>query len=754
MNFKKNKENKSRPINLVLLAVSFVIFGSLGTIFITQMELQPGWAWEKLRESYPIETYIQETEDINGNGIRDLIGYADLRGYSEEERIETRDYGGIFCFESSTGYKIWEREYNEAVKGVFPIMDINGDNIKDYFICKASVTPDWNEKIKNDEGKETIEYEPKYPLNSYDNKLIYGNNGSDINEISFTNFYVHDVISLDVIPDSEEDLILLEAEEFETFNGNESLLEYRWRITTYYINGTMKDIINNTSYAYPHSKDSLPHLELFHYNDQSHLLFISPESIILLNLSSSNFFEPIYEIPFLNSIDSYEIIEDLDADGILEIIVTFKIGSVFLINGFSGGIIKQFVIPENSEVIIEELHNDVNDGETYVFFNIKYFYENSNLRERFWQIYSISLSSQELIWEKHHEPDNKEIEENVFILHDDIDSDSVDDIILFKQLRNPLSAGDVNRFTISNLDGSVYAVLNLDASAERIITIDDIDNDGIKDFAFSKDGRFVAISSNKPEGLWLSKEFPLGFPLFIILTALVCIGLVIILLKAKRLKYRRQNIKEHKLTIVVNSLAIVLMTITFLLFLVFLNIFNATLIPNSNNTAIITVFLTVCIIWYGTLPLTAALYNRFAPHFALLFIKLRTLFFKISKAYKTDIIILDMKGRRDIGVMIQLKRLILPLLLSIAVGFYAYDILTSNLGYPTEFGVFGSSEFFKFMVGYMLCCVLPIIISFAIFSFLVSGNYLLDDAGVVYYREHKTYRQPGDIEPISIWAQS
>ncbi|MFX1374153.1 MAG: hypothetical protein ACFFCE_20070, partial [Promethearchaeota archaeon] len=26
--------------------------------------------------------------------------------------------------------------------------------------------------------------------------------------------------------------------------------------------------------------------------------------------------------------------------------------------------------------------------------------------------------------------------------------------------------------------------------------------------------------------------------------------------------------------------------------------------------------------------------------------------------------------------------------------------------------------------------------------------------GVVYYREHKTYRQPGDIEPISIWAQS
>ena len=30
----------------------------------------------------------------------------------------------------------------------------------------------------------------------------------------------------------------------------------------------------------------------------------------------------------------------------------------------------------------------------------------------------------------------------------------------------------------------------------------------------------------------------------------------------------------------------------------------------------------------------------------------------------------------------------------------------------------------------------------------------MDDAGVVYFRQSKKYRQPGDIEPISIWAQS
>lgn len=174
----------------------------------------------------------------------------------------------------------------------------------------------------------------------------------------------------------------------------------------------------------------------------------------------------------------------------------------------------------------------------------------------------------------------------------------------------------------------------------------------------------------------------------------------------------------------------------------------------TNNTNIVIAFLVVTITWYGTLPLTAALYNRFAPQFAYIFVKLRDLFFKISKGYKNDIIILDMKGRKEIGIIIQLKRLILPLLLAISVGFYSYDTLTTLLGYPQTFGVFGSTEFFSFMMGYMLCCVLPMILSFVFFSFFVSGNYLLDDAGVVYYRENKKYRQPGDIEPLSIWSQS
>ncbi len=113
-----------------------------------------------------------------------------------------------------------------------------------------------------------------------------------------------------------------------------------------------------------------------------------------------------------------------------------------------------------------------------------------------------------------------------------------------------------------------------------------------------------------------------------------------------------------------------------------------------------------------------------------------------------------MEDRKEIGTVIQMKRILLPLLLSIAIGFYTYGAITPILGYPQDFDVFGSTEFFQFMNGYMLCCIFPMILTFLVFSFFISGNFLLDDAGVVYFRQSKKYRQPGDIEPISVWAQS
>jgi len=211
MKIKRNKKNDSRPINLVLLAVSLIIFGVLGIVFITQMELQPGWAWEEIRDKYPIEMDAFVTDDLNKNGVNEIIAYADIHGTDRPERYATMQYGGIFCLEGANGNLIWSNEYDGPVKNVFPIMDINGDDKKEYFVSRASVGPNWT-VIDN-------RFEPDIHRNFYTNQLINGSNGKDLpiltgDGLNFTNFFVLDLISFDDLADSQEDLILLEGEEY------------------------------------------------------------------------------------------------------------------------------------------------------------------------------------------------------------------------------------------------------------------------------------------------------------------------------------------------------------------------------------------------------------------------------------------------------------------------------------------------------------------------------------------------------------
>ncbi|TKJ24310.1 MAG: hypothetical protein CEE43_01090 [Promethearchaeota archaeon Loki_b32] len=750
MTSRKNEEGDSRPINLVLLAVSFIIFGVLGIVFITQMDLHPGWAWEDIRDVYPTQIYAFSTEDIDGNGVNEIIAYADIGGTDRPDRYPDFQYGGIYCLEGSSGTPLWIREYNGPVKKVFPIMDVDGDGVKDYFMSKGSVGTNWT--------RQNSHYEPEIIPNMYTNQLISGSNGTDLSiligdGISFTNFYIHDLISLYDLPDLQEDLIVLEGEEYESPYEEETFWMYNFSISTYFINGTKSISINNTYKGHLNPDSKTPALELFEYTDQSHLLYFSYFTVFLYNLSSNGLLDQIYNITSAQQIQEYELIDDLTDDDISEILVITWDGNLTLYDGYDGGILLEFNIPPGvSDINLEEILSPEKDGICYFLLTARYWHSD-DFDEIIMQVYKIEDLSEEVIWEVIKTGDD--IEDRVYVLNEDIDGDSIGELIYNKVFVPFVSINEVRRYTILNfINGNELAILNTDVGSEGIITISDFDGDGKKDFAIFGDDRVVALSASKPRGLWLSSAFPLGLPLFIVLATLLVAGVIIIVLRGKRLKYRRQAVKEHKLTVAVNILAIALMTLTFLLFLILMNIFNNTLITGSNNTNIVIAFLIVTIIWYGTLPLTAALYNRFAPQFAYIFVKLRNLFFKFSKGYKNDILVLDMRGKDEIGLVNQLKRLVLPLLLSISVGFYAYDVLTSFFGYPVTFDVFGSTEFFGFMMGYMLCCVLPMILSFILFSFFISGNYLLDDAGIVYYRENKKYRQPGDIEPISIWAQS
>jgi hypothetical protein len=747
MKLKRNKEKDSRSINLILMAVSFIIFSVLGIVFITQMELHSGWSWEDIRDITPSESYIFETEDINGNGVNEIICYIDTHGTNRPERYLTLEFGGVYCLEGASGNALWVKEYDGPVKKVFPIMDVDGDGVKDYFVDKASII-NWTLSDSH--------YSPNLAPNSYTNQLLNGSDGTDLailtgDGLNFTNHYVHDLVSFNDLTDTQEDLILLEGTGIQTFDGNHTWTEFNCSINTYFINGTKMNNIDNVWYGSIPTGHSLPAFELFPFTDQTHLLFLTIDSMFLYNLSSDNMINEIYNTTFGVSINDYEIIEDLNFDSIPEILIETWDGNIKLLNGINGTELYNFSIGfESWETQLTEIYSAEGDGRCYFLIMLRY-NDGSDDDLRLTQIYTLELDSHEIIWEKIGNRDDF----NVFVLNEDFDGDTVDDIIYYTRHRPFIGFSEVNRYKImSVINGREFAIINTEYGGNSVITSNDIDGDGKKDFSLGGDDRVTTLSTQKPWGIWLSPLFPFGIPLFVVLAILLAVGVIIILLRGKKLQYRRKGVGKHKLTVVVNFLAIGLMTLTLALFLLLMNVFNNTLILGSNMTNIIMAFIIVSIVWYGTLPLTAALYNQFAPQFAFIFVKLRDLFFKISKGYDHDIIVLDMSDRKEIGLIIQLKRLILPLLLSIAVGFYAYDALTSLFNYPTTFDVFGSTEFFNFMMGYMMFCILPMIFSFILFSFFISGNYLLDDAGIVYYRENKKYRQPADIEPISIWAQS
>ncbi|NHJ22036.1 MAG: hypothetical protein EAX91_13900 [Candidatus Lokiarchaeota archaeon] len=742
------KKVKTHPVNYVLLAVSLIIFGSLGLIFITQMELQPGWLWEEVRNENSMTMSIIRADDLNEekDGFLDIIAYSDVRWQDHRKADDPNDipnYGKIFALDGLTGERIWVKDCENPVKGVFEVMDVNGDGYKDYFADIASVESEWDDR------------NPKIIPDEFTNILIRGDNGSDIpiltgDHRSFTNFFVPDLVYLEDLNDEKPDLVIIECEN-RTSVGN----EYFINVSSYFVNGT-KFSTFYIDYSYIGDLEAIPALELFPYGNQDHILFLDKNKIMLLNNSALNFLNPIYNETVMDYTSEYSVLEDINGDNVPEIIITTQEGNVTIVSGIDGTVMRTFNLPRELEYRnyrIDTIGSNPSDQEAIVMFWAEYGEEFVPWREAQILIYTITGTFETLLQAIYDRTEEDIM--RIFPLGEDMNGDSIDEVVLFERIVPYYATNEVRRFRIINIvDMEDFAVINIDQGGEFFLPLQDFNGDGKGDFLMASDDIVVALASSKPQSLWQSPYFPLGFPLFIILIAMLCIGILLVILKGRQLSYSRKKIKEHKLTVVVNVAAVALISLTFLMFLIQLNIFNNTLILGQNMTTIVISFLTVLITWYGALPLTAALYNRFAPRFAYTFIKLRSLFFKISRNYHTDILVIDMKNRKEIGTIIQLKRVILPLLLSIAIGFYAYGLIAPIFGFPSEFEVFGSTEFFQFMNGYILCCIFPMILTFLIFSFFISGNFLLDDAGIVYFRQSKKYRQPGDIEPISIWAQS
>lgn len=743
MNKQKRREKKSQPVNLVLIGISLIVFGSLGIIFITQMELQPGWGWYDIDDLYPSIIKPLEIEDISGDSVSDIICYVDIGQQDEDGRLkyDTPLYGSVYALDGLKGNVIWFKEYDGPVKRVFSIMDVDNDGYSDLFIDQASVEPVWDNWSN-----------PIVIPNRFTNQLLSGVNGSEISiltgdETNFTNSVIVDMVSFTDLTDEREDIFCLEGEYFEPWK------QYLCNITGYFMNGTKKtniylDNIHDITHEF-----TVPGIELFNHPDLTHLLYIGYSSLRLFNLSLANYFDEIYNTTFSEDILDYAIVEDLNSDGIKEILTVLRSSEIFLIDGLNGNVIQTF----NSSIplgkaSIKEIPSPIGDG-TVLFVLDTSNWLGNDLSEVNMRVYSITTTSQESIWSTYRQQRGSIV--ITLVLNEDFNGDSISEILLYERIYRLDVQSEVVRYRIFSVpDREVLSIINLEISAQELISIHDFDGDGRRDFAIGDDDIFMAISSNKPWGIWLSSAFDFGLPLFIVLFISLISGLLLLILNLRKIEIDAKKAKESKLTIIVNAIVIILMTISFVLFLLQLNAFNKTLIPGEDFTELMIAYITVIIIWFGLLPLTAAIYNKFSPRFAYFFIKLRIMFFKISKSYNNEIIVLDMKGREDLGTLNRLKRVILPLFLSITVGFFIYNLLAPLLGYPQSFEQFGSKEFFGFIIGYNVCCMLPMGLSFLAFAFLFAGNFLLDDAGIAYYLESKKHRKPGDIEPISIWALS
>jgi len=779
-----SKKNKSRieedslerkrsiSYSMVFIAISFLIMSVLGIIFIVLMDLQPGWEFGELQGKRPIELNV-----INGTDSNGVFCYTDLQGHNVYQSNDPNpQWGGIYLLNPNTGAPKAQKTLDGPIKYASQIIDIDGDGHRDYLISKATVGEDWFQREEDDSNQYRIDIIEK----GFTNKIVSGRNLTDIGEVdSFSPLWVFDVVSKDDLINDKPGLISLEKLNISGENYNDG---YQIYLKSYYLNGTMVSnyTINPGGIATHYRDVYLPKIELINHKGTDQLLFANRTYFALFNISSigsSDFIaNPIYNYSSVDTdnteFQNFEIIDDLDDDGMSEIILVNQTSNItaqiMLLNGSSGDIIHEFNTSFEFEIDrtqITEIHNKDDDGKTYIAFDSRGSTEVEGFYTRYINttIYKITKTGKTQEFTRFISGSDIDIRSSITVLESDLNGDGVNEILTYSESSSGGQTMETYRINVFDfLNNRVKIALELPFYISELKALPDFDGDGNGDILIVQEDVIAAVSSREPVPIFISSAFPLGIPIFIVLIILLVLSILLLLVYGRKFKFSikpieeniRKAIKKKKITIGTLIISILLITMTFVMFLSLLNVMKTTLVAGTWMSDITIINLMVMILWYALLPLTAAIYNLFAPYFAYFFIRLRDLFFRISKAYNDKIIVLDMKDRRELGLVSKLKRIIVPLSLSLAVGFYLYNTIAPLLGYSTSFANVSGEELGRFMGGYMLLCILPLILSFLVFGFFNAGNYLLDDSGVVYLREPKSYRKPADVEPISYWTQS
>ncbi len=184
--------------------------------------------------------------------------------------------------------------------------------------------------------------------------------------------------------------------------------------------------------------------------------------------------------------------------------------------------------------------------------------------------------------------------------------------------------------------------------------------------------------------------------------------------------------------------------------ILFLRLESIGLPMQAANVRLVHILTFIFLVFFSLIPVVAVLYNIAGPIFATsIYLKTQAQFIKAQPGkHDYRVLVLDYGFRQKRSTVSYLTRSLFPILLAMAVGVNSF--LTFNTA-GSFAGFSGSTQMQEWILNFEIWCSLPIILTFALASFLVPSAWLLDDAGVVYFVENLQFREPGDVSKISEW---
>ncbi len=725
----KEPRKKARG-TLFLVLLSLIVASSFIILFFTQMTAIKGWEHEN---PFPFAHDLQtlQCDDMNGDGILDLVTIAEPTETTDEGQILNPYFGMVTLHDGATGAVIWDKILGGPAKKIHQVFDLDGDGLKDFFLTYGTASGNWTTNNRS----ELIPH-------MFGNSFLSGRNGTIIpinGEVNLTNEYVTDILVSDTnFSDEIEDFIIV--------TSNVTDHPAHSNITAYLVNGSIVR-------QYQYTKNKVSSISFLNYSSDRFIVGFSENWVFLLNSSNSVTYTLSWNTtPDINVVEEYFILEDLDGDNVSEVLIATH-SRLYLLNATRGVIIDSFnnSIESLSFRKLERIDDIAGDSrDDFLVLFDRYPIESYLLR-------TFSVNSTHLNFLENSSFDYPQL--NVKFVPRRYTLDNQSKLFLIYELTTTQEMDEFVELVMFDSFSTIWKTQGY-YHDEYVGLIPNFDADWVGLLTAAGDNVAV-VSAKGPSSYWLLFHlYPEYIHYFIaVITALVLlvISILILLLKRKQIhlkkteevsSFEETDTKPSRTPLFITLFILFLITFLFIIVMTMAGVFNTTLILGSVNERAILGMALAFLIWFTAFPLIPALYKKAAAYYSIWFLKFRRFTFKFYRNVEKDILVLGMENPKKLSLFQMFRRAIFPTLVSIAIGINLYTYLAPSL--PSI--AVESAEFLEFLYYFLYYAVIPMIISYIFMVFFIPSSWLIDDCGLVYYLSYKQDHLPADVERISSWA--